>query len=100
MVQKIILGDQNKSNLYAGQFDISDEGKLITLKIEEENISIDLKTAVNSTNETLAKLSVDDIKEICKSSNLKVTFFPNGNSRFHKLDSSDDELKNCYALHI
>ena len=95
MLRKIRIEEKNKY-LYAGAFDISDEGKLIRLKIEDHIIELNMNTAVNSTAKVTESLSLVDIKEICSNSNIYASIFPSGNILFRKLESSDDELKSCY----
>jgi len=95
MIKKIENIIPEPKYIYTGSFDISEEGKLIVLD-SDENISIDMNMAVNSTKETVQKLTIEEVQLICRLDRIKAIFYPNGNVGFRKLDSSNDELTSCY----
>lgn len=94
-MNKITINNQIEKYIYTGAFDLNNENKIVKINVGEE-IYIDINIAVNSTRETLNKLSIEEVKQICNSNNIKATIYPSGNASFSKLDSNDDELKNCY----
>lgn len=96
MIRKIKV-ETLSSYLYVGPFDISDANKIITLGFNKQAITFNLNEVLNNKSTLLDKLNVDEIKEICKMSNIKASFYPSGSLSFSKLDSSDDELKSCYV---
>lgn len=81
--------------LYVGQCDSSTEKIIVTIDLDEP-MHLDIKEAVSNHNVVMKFLSITDLIEICRLSDLKATIFPNGNISLRKLDSSNDELKTCY----
>lgn len=81
--------------LYAGAFDLSDDNKFVFFYTNEK-VVFNIQNAIVSFQSIESKISLNDLKHICKESNIKATIYPSGNIGFSKLDSSDDELKTCY----
>lgn len=81
--------------LYTGAFYLSDDNKTVFFYANEK-IEFNIQNAVTSFQSIEPKISLNDLKQICKESNIKAIIYPNGNIGLSKLDSSDDELKTCY----
>lgn len=85
--------------LYTGGFDLTDDNKTIFFHTDEK-IEFNIQSAIGSFKNIEQKISLSDLKQICKESNIKANIYPNGNVSFSKLDSSDDELKTCYLSQV
>ena len=85
--------------LYVGTFDLEDEIKDITLNTNDK-IVFSIRQVVSSIQNLEEKISLKDLKQICKESNIKAVIYPSGNIGLSKLDSSDNELKTCYLSFV
>jgi hypothetical protein len=81
--------------LYVGAFDLSDKNKDVIVYTNEK-VVFNIQNAVSTIQNLEEKITLKDLKLICKESNIKANIYPSGNIGFSKLDSSDDELKTCY----
>lgn len=81
--------------IYVGTFDLSEDNKKVVV-YTDETIEFIIHDIIGSFPNLESKLSLSDLKLICKESNIKAIIYPNGNVGFSKLDSSSDELKTCY----
>lgn len=85
--------------LYKGAFDSPDGNKRVSFYTDEK-VEFNIQDAVGSFKNIDARLSINDLKQMCKDSNIKATVYPSGYVGFSKLDSSIDELKTCYISEI
>ncbi len=81
--------------LYAGAYDFSEENKMVSIYTDEK-IEINLRNLIQPFHRIEHKVSLLQLKYICKESNIKAIIYPNGNISFSKLDSVDEILKTCY----
>jgi hypothetical protein len=85
--------------LYEGVFDLTGNNKSVSFHTNEK-VVFNIQNAIGSFQNLEQKISISDLKQICKESNIKANIYPNGNVSFSKLDSSDDELKTCYLSNV
>jgi len=85
--------------LYAGAFDITDDKKSVYFYTNEK-VVFNIQNAISPFKNIEQNISLNDLKQICKESNIKANIYPNGNVSFSKLDSTNDELKTCYLSEI
>jgi hypothetical protein len=83
--------------IYDGAYDLSSSPKKISINVEDEHLIIDLDKIDNS-QDIADNLSIDELKQICELSGIKMILYPDKSFTFRKLDSSEDELKSCYLL--
>jgi hypothetical protein len=94
---KIIKQFFNKI-LYEGAYDLEQSPLVKEVQINKNFVSFNLSDLVNQTNQIVSIFSIKELKEISKLFEVKITFYPNGNIRLNRLDSSECELKDCYFV--
>ncbi len=83
--------------IYQGMLDKESENPTIEITMGESRpLPIRLKEIYNKR--WISALSVEELKTISKLFNIKANIYPSGNISFSKLDSSEDELKQCFLM--